>query len=317
MAAPGDVASDPSALTGPRPSWARGGLTVVALFLALALGRSAPASTPTSLPAMPVGVSAEAVVLLDLETGKVLFEKNAEGDRAPASLVKMMTLYIAYDDLRAGRVTRGEPVTIGPNVMRTPRFRIGLVTGQVVPFDTLLAAVAIASANDAATAVAERLAESEEKFVERMNAEAERMGLAHTVFANPHGLPDPRQRTTARDMATLAENLLRDYPESRALLGDTDFMWRGRVFRRRIPLFRDPGGVTALKTGFTLEAGYNIAVAAGRAGQRLLCVVLGAETRGLSFIDAGRLLKFGFGEPLSPPGRTARRWRVRGHAVAQ
>ena len=199
--------------------------------------------------------------------------------------------------------------------MRTPRFRIGLSTGQVVPFETLLAAVAIASANDAATAVAERLAENEQKFVERMNVEAERLGLTHTVFANPHGLPDARQRTTARDMAALAEQLLRDFPESRVLLGDTDFAWRGRIFRRRIPLFRDPGGVTALKTGFTLEAGYNIAVAAGRAGQRLLCVVLGAETRGLSFLDAGRLLKFGFGEPLGSSGRTGRHWRVRGRAV--
>ena len=288
----------------PRSDVAVRGLgVVVALGLALALLRPAAASTesaPSGAPVSNVPVSAEAVVLLDLETGKVLFEKNAEEDRAPASLVKMMTLYIAYDELRAGHVTRGELVTIGPNVMRTPRFRIGLATGQVVPFETLLAAVAIASANDAATAVAERLAGNEEKFVERMNAEAERLGLTHTVFANPHGLPDARQRTTARDMAALAEHLLRDFPESRVLLGDTDFVWRGRIFRRRIPLFRDPGGVTALKTGFTLEAGYNIAVAAGRAGQRLLCVVLGAETRGLSFLDAGRLLKFGFGEP---PGK--------------
>jgi D-alanyl-D-alanine carboxypeptidase len=255
-----------------------------------------------------VPVSAEAVVLIDLESGKVLYEKNPEEDRAPASLVKLMTLYLAYDDLRAGRVTRGDPVTISVNTMRTPRFRMGLMTGQVVSFETLLAGVAIASANDAATAVAEHLAENEERFVERMNAEGERMKLAHTVFANPHGLPDPRQRTTARDMATLAEQLLRDFPESRVLLGDTDFKWRGRVFQRRIPLFRDPGGVTALKTGFTLEAGYNVAVAAGRAGQRLLCVVLGAETRGLSFIDAGRLLRFGFGEPPSSSARD-RRWR--------
>ena len=292
----------------------------VALALGVALTMLQPAAADTE--ARPNGasagnlpVSAEAVVLLDLETGKVLFEKNAEGDRAPASLVKMMTLYIAYDELRAGRVTRGELVTMGPNVMRTPRFRIGLVTGQVVPFETLLAAVAIASANDAATAVAERLAESEELFVERMNAEAQRLELTHTVFANPHGLPDARQRTTARDMATLAEHLLRDFPESRVLLGDTDFTWRGRVFRRRIPLFRDPGGVTALKTGFTQEARYNIAVAAGRAGQRLLCVVLGAETRGMSFLDAGRLLKFGFGEPLGTSGRTGRRWRVRTRAA--
>ena len=186
----------------------------------------------------------------------------------------------------------------------------------MVPFETLLAAVAIASANDAATAVAERLAGTEKRFVERMNAEAERLELTHTVFANPHGLPDARQRTTARDMAALAEHLLRDFPESRVLLGDTDFVWRGRVFRRRIPLFRDPGGVTALKTGFTLDAGYNIAVAAGRTGQRLLCVVLGAETRGLSFIDAGRLLKFGFGDPLDST-RSGRRWRVRGRASPQ
>ena len=294
------------------------GLVVGALLvLTQALGSPAMAAPEAAIGqalVTNVPVSAEAVLLVDLETGKVLLEKNAEGERAPASLVKMMTLYLAYEDLRAGVVTRGEPITIGPSVMRTPRFRIGLATGQVVPFETLLAAVAIASANDAATAVAERLAESDEKFVERMNAEAERMGLAHTVFANPHGLPDPRQHTTARDMATLAEHLLRDFPESRVLLGDTDFMWRGRIFRRRIPLFKDPGGVTALKTGFTLEAGYNITVAAARAGQRLLCVVLGAETRGLSFIDASRLLKFGFGEPLTAPGRTGRRWRVRSQA---
>jgi D-alanyl-D-alanine carboxypeptidase len=305
----------------PQGRFVTGGLSVVAaLALVSVMLRPATASTEAALRPAPVNsvpVSAEAVLLLDLETGKVLLQKNAEGERAPASLVKMMTLYIAYDDLRAGHVTRGEPVTIGPDVMRTPRFRIGLVTGQVVPFETLLAAVAIASANDAATAVAERLAENEEKFVERMNAEAERMGLIHTVFANPHGLPDPRQHTTARDMATLAENLLRDFPESRMLLGDTDFTWRGRIFRRRIPLFKDPGGVTALKTGFTQEARYNITVAAARAGQRLLCVVLGAETRGLSFLDAGRLLKFGFGEPLGTPGRTGRRWRVRSHAVPQ
>ena len=91
-----------------------------------------------------------------------------------------------------------------------------------------------------------------------------------------------------------------------AFLGDTEFTWHGRVFRRRIPLFRDPGGVTALKTGFTLAAGYNVTVAAGRAGHRLLCVILGAETRGLSFLDAGRLLRFGFGEP-APASRPVKR----------
>jgi serine-type D-Ala-D-Ala carboxypeptidase (penicillin-binding protein 5/6) len=306
------------------PSWSPGrgavlgpGLVLVGALLSLAVcaGAAPPGDGVPGGSSPPPAVSAEAGLLVDLATGQVLYAKNAENDRAPASLVKLMTLYIAYDELRAGNVTREEPVLVSPTAMHTARFRMGLVAGQTVPFEVLLQGVAIASANDAAAAVAERLAGSEELFVERMNAEARRMGLSHTVFANPHGLPDPRQRTTARDVAVLAEALLQDFPESRAILGDTEFTWRGRLFRRRIPLFQDPGGVTALKTGFTLASGYNLTVAAGKAGHRLLCVILGAETRGLSFLDAGRLLKFGFGEPVSAGNPTKRRHRPRVRAT--
>jgi D-alanyl-D-alanine carboxypeptidase len=284
-------------------------LRFAVLGLALALGVAGPrvgAAQPRRPP-----VTAEAVVLLDLSSGRMLYEKNAGDVRAPASLVKMMTLYLAHEDLRLGRVTLADPVTITGNAMRTPRYRMGLQAGEVVPFEILLAGVAIASANDAATAVAEHLAGSEELFVQRMNVEGERMGLTQTTFANAHGLPDPRQRSTARDMAILAENLLRDYPESREFLGDSQFRWQGRLFQRRISLFRDPGGVAALKTGYTLEAGYNVAVAAAKASQRLLCVILGAETRGLSFLDAGRLLKYGFGEPINRTVSNGRRGRGR------
>ena len=297
----------------PRPALRALAGLVVALGLA-----GAAAAAPPDATAAPPPVTAEAVLLLDLASGKVLYAKNAEGDRAPASLVKLMTLYVAYEEIRAGRVAMTDAVVVTRNAVQTPRFRMGLVAGQAVRLDTLLLGVGVASANDAATAVAEHVAGSEAAFVERMNAEAARMGLAHTVFANPHGLPDPRQRTTARDIGELAERLLKDFPESRELLGETEFTWRGRVFRRRIPLFRDPGGVTALKTGFTLEAGYNLAVAATRAGERLLCVVLGAETRSLSFLEAGRLLKFGFGEPTTRS--EGRRWRGRvrgGPAIAR
>lgn len=274
---------------------------LVWLLLLLAIPLAARAES------VPPPVTAEAVVLLDLANGEVLYAKNAKEDRAPASLVKLMTLYLAYEDLRAGRVAREDPVTVSVAVAHTARFRLGLRAGEVVLFETLLGAVAVMSANDAAAAVAEHLAGSEEAFVVRMNTTGERLGLGSTVFANPHGLPDPRQRTTARDMALLAERLFADFPESLELLGDRHFVWRGRLHRRRIPLFWDPGGVTALKTGYTLEAGYNIAVAAGKAGHRLLCVVLGADSRGRSFVDARRLLKFGFGEPLE----AARRWRLR------
>jgi D-alanyl-D-alanine carboxypeptidase len=273
---------------------------------------------PTVIDAQPAspGVTASAGLLLDLATGQVLYAKNAEEDRAPASLVKIMTLFLAYEDLRSGKVSLADPVVISSNAEHTPRYRMGLVAGQVVPFEILLAGVGIASANDAATAVAEHLGGSEEAFVDRMNATANEMGLVHTHFVNPHGLPDPRQRTTAHEMAMLAQQLLRVYPESREILGQTAFTWRGRLYQRRIPLFRDPGGVDALKTGFTQEAGYNLTVAAGKAGHRLLCVILGAETRGLSFLDAGRLLKFGFGEPVRDVKRPPRRWRLRGGPAA-
>ena len=240
-------------------------------------------------------LGAEAILLLDPE-GKVLFARNAAGDHAPASLVKLMTLYLAYEDLEAGRAQWEEPVTISELAAQTSRYRMGLRAGETVPLRTLLEGVAIASANDAAAAVAEHLAGSEEHFVQRMNARAQEMGLAHTRFANPHGLPDPQQRTTAQDMASLTGHLVEDYPASRAILGGKNFIYRGRVYSRRIPLFEDPGGVQALKTGFTKEAGYNLAIAAWRAGHRYLLIVLGAQTRSQSFRDAKTLLRYGFNE---------------------
>jgi D-alanyl-D-alanine carboxypeptidase len=262
-------------------------------------------------------LSAESVLLLAPD-GTVLFAKNPSEDHAPASLVKLMTLYLACEDLEAGRATWDEPVTISRRAAETPRYRMGLRAGEEVPFRTLLEGVAIASANDAATAVAEHLGGTEETFVERMNAKAGELGLSSTHFANAHGLPDPGGRSTAQDMARLIGRVLQDYPASRPLLGGASFVYRGRVYARRIPLFQDPGGVQALKTGFTREAGYNLAIAAWRAGQRFLLIVLGAQTRSLSFRDAQQLLRYGFVEtgietaaeqrrPTLPPSAPARR----------
>jgi len=240
-------------------------------------------------------LSAESALLLAPD-GTVLFAKNPSEDHAPASLVKLMTLYLACEDLEAGRVKWDEPVTISRRAAETPRYRMGLRAGEEVPFRTLLEGVAIASANDAATAVAEHLAGTEEVFVERMNVKAAELGLASTHFANAHGLPDPGGRSTAQDLARLIGRVIQDYPASRPLLGGASFVYRGRVYARRIPLFQDPGGVQALKTGFTREAGYNLAIAAWRAGQRFLLIVLGAQTRSLSFRDAQQLLRYGFSE---------------------
>jgi D-alanyl-D-alanine carboxypeptidase len=240
-----------------------------------------------------LGLSADSVLLLDAD-GKVLFAKNPSDDHAPASLTKLMTLYLAYEDLEAGKAEWDEGVSISRRAAETPRYRMGLRTGETVPLGTLLEGVAIASANDAAAAVAEHLAGNEEAFVHRMNTKVQLLGLTATRFANPHGLPDPLQRTTAQDMATLIGHLVTDFPASRTILGGKTFVFRGRVYARRIPLFEDPGGVQALKTGFTNEARYNLAIAAWRAGQRFLLIVLGSQTRSLSFRDARKLLQYGF-----------------------
>jgi D-alanyl-D-alanine carboxypeptidase (penicillin-binding protein 5/6) len=251
------------------------------------------ATTAAAQNGRPVPLSAEAALVLDAD-GKVLYGKNAREDRPPASLVKLMTLYLAYEAIEARRVQWEDRVTVSRHAARTPRSRMGTRAGEAVAFGTLLEGVAIASANDAATAVAEHLAGSEDAFVEQMNAKARALGLANTRFANPHGLPDPLQRSTAEDMARLIGHLVEDYPASRATLGGKTFVFRRRLYSRHIPLLNDPLGVHALKTGFTNEAGYNVAVAAWREREQILVVVLGARTRSHSFRDAKTLLRYGF-----------------------
>jgi D-alanyl-D-alanine carboxypeptidase len=241
----------------------------------------------------PPALSAEAVLLLDPE-GHAIYAKNAEAERAPASLVKLMTLYLACEAIEANRADVDELVTISPHAATVARYRMGLRAGEQVPLMVLLEGVAIASANDAAAALAERLGGDEATFVGWMNDKARELGLTSTHYANPHGLPDPSQHSTARDLAHLTARLLADHPMSRPLLGGQTFVYNGRVYARHIPLFNDPGGVQALKTGFTNEAGYNLAVSAWRNGQQFLMIVLGARTRALSFLDAKRLLRYGF-----------------------
>jgi D-alanyl-D-alanine carboxypeptidase len=264
-------------------------------------------------PIRPPSLSAEAVLLLDPE-GRAVFAKNASTVRAPASLVKLMTLYLACEALEAGRTDVEALATVSHHAASVPRYRMGLRAGQQVPVQVLLEGVAIASANDAAVALAEHLGGDEPTFVGWMNDRARDLGLADTHFANPHGLPDPSQHSTARDLAELTARLLRDHPMSRPLLGGQTFVFNGRVYARHIPLFTDPGGVQALKTGFTQEAGYNLAVSAWRNGQQFLMIVLGSRSRAQSFLDAKRLLRFGFIEngletppvPKAPARRPAR-----------
>src|SRR3990172_1431330 len=219
-------------------------LALCAVVLA-PLAASAQNGRAAAVNGRPLVLSAEAVLLLDPD-GRTLYAKNPEEDRAPASLVKLMTLYLVYEDVEAGRADLEELVLVSANAAQTPRYRMGLRAGEHVALRTLLEGVAIASANDAATALAQRL-------------------------------------------------------------GGQTFVFNGRVHTRHIPLFNDPGGVQALKTGFTLEAGYNLAVSAWRNGQQFVMIVLGARPRAQSFLDAKKLLHYAFVEAgLEPAGDRAR-----------
>src|SRR5216117_194162 len=288
------------------------GLTALAALAALLVPAAAVAQDARlpSSNSRPASVSAGAVLLLDAY-GRPLFAKNADDERAPASLVKLMTLYLANEDIERGKAELDEPVQISHYAALTPKYRMGLRAGEWVPLHVLLEGVAIASANDAATALAERLAGDESVFVERMNAKARELGLTGTRFTNPHGLPDPNQRSTARDLAQLTVRLLEDYPASRTMLGGQTFVYNRRVYARHIPLFDDPWGVQAIKTGFTREAGYNLVVSAWRGGQQFIMVVLGSRSRSLSFLEAKKLLHYAFVESgLEPPDERSRQgWR--------
>jgi UDP-N-acetylmuramoyl-L-alanyl-D-glutamate--2,6-diaminopimelate ligase len=236
-------------------------------------------------------LSAEAAIVVDAE-GQVVFARRADTTHAPASLAKLMTLYLAYEDIAAGRANLDDRVLISRYAALTPHPRLPLREGDTIPLQSVLRAVAIRSSNAAATALAEHLAGDEAAFVERMNHTVQALGLTATRFATAHGLSHRHQRTTACDVACLLGRLLADRPASLTVLGARDFTFRGRAYARQIPLFKDPGGILALKTGFTDEAGYNLAAAARQRGARVLVVVLGARTRASSFADAQTLLHY-------------------------
>ena len=241
-------------------------------------------------------LSAEAAIVVDTE-GQVVFARRADTTHAPASLAKLMTLYLAYEDIAAGRANLDDRVPISRYAALTPHPRLPLREGDTIPLQSVLRAVAIRSSNAAATALAEHLAGDEAAFVERMNRTVQALGLTATRFATAHGLPHRHQRTTACDVACLLGRLLADHPASLTVLGARDFTFRGRAYARQIPLFKGPGGILALKTGFTDEAGYNLAAAARQRGARVLVVVLGARTRARSFADAQTLLHYAAERP--------------------
>ncbi|GAB4512331.1 MAG: hypothetical protein Tsb0019_08820 [Roseibium sp.] len=245
-----------------------GRLTIVfaTLFL-LALG----------LPSAPARADIGAFVLIDANSGAVIEEDNATRKWYPASLTKMMTAYVTFKAIREGRASLNSAVVQSKNSLAEPPSKMGFKVGTRFTVDTALKIILIKSANDVAVALGEAIAGSEAGFIDMMNAEARRLGMTSTHFTNPHGLPDNRQVTTARDMAILAMALRRDFPESRKFYDHPGIRFGKKTLRsaNREFLLRVPGA-NGMKTGYICNSGYNVAASVTRGSRTLIAVVLGA-----------------------------------------
>ncbi|WP_026287487.1 D-alanyl-D-alanine carboxypeptidase family protein [Thioalkalivibrio sp. ALJ24] len=238
-------------------------------------------SAPGSIPSPPSDVTASSYVLKDFESGAVLAERNATERREPASLTKLMTAYVVFGEIRDGRMSLDEEVTISERAWRTGMqgaSRMFIEVGEEVAVEDLLRGMIIQSGNDASTALAERVAGSEGAFVDMMNNQARRLGMRDSYFANPHGLPEEEsQYTTAADMAVLARALIREFPDLYGLYSERSFEYADiEQSNRNLLLWRD-AGFDGLKTGWTSAAGYNLVSSADRNDRRLVSVVMGIE----------------------------------------
>ena len=247
---------------------------VYRLILALALALAMSAGVSETALANPK-FSALAV---DARTGDVLFASDADGLRHPASLTKVMTLYILFQELQAGHLTLDSELSISRNASGRPATRLGLKPGETVRVEDAIKAVVTLSANDVAVAIGENIAGSETAFAQRMTKTARSIGMSRTTFRNASGLPDPGQVTTARDMATLSLRLQRDFPQYYPYFRITSFQYGKRTIRSHNRLLGRFEGTDGIKTGYIRASGFNLTTSAKRGDKRIIGVVMGGRT---------------------------------------
>ncbi len=217
-------------------------------------------------------------IVVDAATGNVPYAENADERRHPASLTKMMTLYILFEEMKAGRLSLATPLRVSAAAAGQAPSKLGLKSGETITVKDAILAICVRSANDVAVVVAEAIAGSEPAFAGRMNREARGLGLLATHFDNATGLPDDRQITTARDMARLALALQRDFPDRYGYFSTRSFTYKGRHLKTTNHLLGKLAGVDGMKTGYIRASGYNLVASARRHGKRIVVVVMGEKT---------------------------------------
>lgn len=219
-----------------------------------------------------------ATLVVNADTGMVLHQENADKFRYPASLTKMMTLYLAFEALQQGSLQMDDIITISSFAASRPRMNMGFKKGQKISVRDLILSLIVRSANDSAVALAETISGTESAFADKMNVRAKELGMAHTIFRNASGLPNPEQKTTAYDLARLAIALRRDFPEYYPLFSRTNFTYNGRVYQGHNRLTSNYPGCDGLKTGFVNASGFNLVSSAKRGDTKLVAVVMGGAT---------------------------------------
>ena len=233
-------------------------------------------------------------ILVDADSGEVLFANRAFDRWHPASITKLLTAYVAFSAIRSGQLQPDSPVQISQNALSNPPSKMGFPVGTRITLSSALKMLIVKSANDIAVAIGETVAGSEPEFVSLMNSTAQRLGMTSSRFVNPHGLHDRGQYTTARDMAVLARAILREFPEYQWLFSIAGIKVGKRVLRTHNRLIGRYPGATGMKTGYICAGGYNLVASAKRGNKHLIAVVLGAPNGSYRALVAAHILENGF-----------------------
>jgi len=230
------------------------------------------------VPAGATDPEKDAALVLDGATGKVLYSRNAEATRHPASLTKMMTLYLLFEQLKNGQMTLATPLPVSEHAAIQHKTKLYLQTGTTIPVESAIRAIVVCSANDVAVAISEAIGGSEDHFAQMMTEKARQLGMSHTFYHNASGLPDDLQVTTASDLSILARHLAYDFPQYFPYFSTQTFAWHGMVHKSTDHLLGAYEGADGIKTGYTGASGFNLVSSVVRGGAHVIAVVMGGRT---------------------------------------
>jgi len=265
-------------------------------------GRSSRHKTAAPEDAGGLNLHVKSAFLMNMNTGKVYYSLNPDERIPPASITKVLTLFVVRDALAQGKIKESTPIPVSSLAIRTGGSTMSLYKGEKVPLSEIIKGISVVSANNACVAVAEYLGKGDSRsFVGMMNAKAKSLGMSRSTFRNPNGLPANGQFSSARDIAKLSAGYLKRYPESLAIHSMTSHTYHGVAHHNANSLLGRYEGADGLKTGFVCASGYNITATAKRGNTRLIAVVMGARNPIIREVETSRLLDFGFAQAASDP----------------